>query len=86
MHPAVDPELNQVYWTFGNSVAASSQDASLRGLGPHGNQPINLFGNSMVATDAKTGAYKWHFQSQRHGYHDMDNTQPPSVGEVVIDA
>jgi hypothetical protein len=38
----------------------------------------------MVAVDAKTGAYKWHFQSQRHGYHDMDNTQPPSVGEAVV--
>jgi glucose dehydrogenase/plastocyanin len=87
MHPAVDPELNQVYWTFGNIRSCnSSQDASLRGgVGPHGNQPINLFGNSMVATDAKTGAYKWHFQSQRHGYHDMDNTQPPTVGEVVVD-
>jgi len=78
MHPAVDPELNQVYWTFGNVRSCrSSQDGSLR-------PGINLFGNSMVATDAKTGAYKWHFQSQRHGYHDMDNTQPPSVGEVVV--
>lgn len=78
MHPAVDPELNQVYWTFGNVRSCrSSQDGSLR-------PGINLFGNSMVATDAKTGAYKWHFQSQRHGYHDMDNTQPPSVGEVVL--
>lgn len=79
MHPAVDPELNQVYWTFGNiRSCGSSQDGS-------GRPGINLFGNSMVATDAKTGAYKWHFQSQRHGYHDMDNTQPPSVGEVVVD-
>jgi glucose dehydrogenase/plastocyanin len=78
MHPAVDPELNQVYWTFGNVRSCrSSQDGQLR-------PGINLFGNSMVATDAKTGAYKWHFQSQRHGYHDMDNTQPPSVGEVVV--
>jgi len=87
MHPAVDPELNQVYWTFGNIRSCrSSQDAALRGgVGPNGNQPLNLFGNSMVATDAKTGAYKWHFQSQRHGYHDMDNTQPPSVGDVVVD-
>ena len=38
----------------------------------------------MVAVDAKTGDYKWHFQSQRHGYHDMDNTQPPAVGEAVV--
>jgi len=78
MHPAVDPELKQVYWTFGNIRSCrSSQDGQLR-------PGINLFGNAMVATDAKTGAYKWHFQSQRHGYHDMDNTQPPSVGEVTV--
>ena len=78
MHPAIDPELNQVYWTFGNARSCgSSQDASLR-------PGTNLFSVSMVAVDAKTGAYKWHFQSQRHGFHDMDNTQPPAVGEAVV--
>ena len=78
MMPAVDPELNQVYWTFGNVRSCkSSQDGSQR-------PGINLFSSSMVAVDAKTGAYKWHFQSVRHGYWDMDNTQPPAVGEVVV--
>ena len=78
MHPAIDPELNQVYWTFGNARSCrSSQDGQLR-------PGDNLFSVSMVAVNAKTGEYKWHFQSQRHGYHDMDNTQPPAVGEAVV--
>jgi glucose dehydrogenase len=48
MHPAIDPELNQVYWTFGNARSCgSSQDASTR-------PGDNLFSVSMVAVDAKT--------------------------------
>ncbi|MGC3985528.1 MAG: PQQ-binding-like beta-propeller repeat protein [Pseudorhodoferax sp.] len=30
IHPAVDPELNLVYWTFGNARGGSSQDGSQR--------------------------------------------------------
>ncbi len=40
----------------------------------------NLFGNSIVAVDAKTGAYKWHFQTVHHDLWDADM---PSAGALL---
>src|SRR5882672_2904561 len=78
IHPAVDPELNLVYWNFGNARGnRSSQDGSLRG-------GDNRFSNSLVAVDATTGAYKWHFQSIHHGIWDMDNTMAPVFADVEV--
>ncbi len=78
IHPAIDPDLNMVYWAFGNvRSCGSSQDGS-------GRPGINLFSSSLVALDAKTGEYKWHFQSVHHGIWDMDNTHPPVLADVTI--
>ena len=78
IHPSVDPELGMVYYTFGNvRSCGSSQDGSTR-------PGDNLFGNSVVAFDLKTGAYKWHFQSIRHDHWDMDNVHPPVLADVNI--
>jgi len=74
VHPAVDPELNTVYWAFGNIRGGSSQNGSTR-------PGVNLFGSSLVAVDATTGAYKWHFQSVHHDHWDMDN-----MGVTLADA
>ena len=75
IHPAVDPDLGLVYFTFGNVRAGSSQDGSTRG-------GDNLFANSIVALDVNTGTYKWHFQSIHHDIWDMDNVMSP----VLVDA
>ncbi|MFC0529018.1 outer membrane protein assembly factor BamB family protein [Phytohabitans kaempferiae] len=76
MHPAVDPELGLVYWTFGNARGRNgAQDGSDRG-------GLNLFANSIVALDIKTGQYRWHFQSVHHDIWDMDNVMAP----VLVDA
>ncbi|MFD0473332.1 PQQ-binding-like beta-propeller repeat protein [Nonomuraea thailandensis] len=76
MHCAIDAELGLVYWTFGNARGSkSSQDGSERG-------GQNLFANSIVAMDLKTGAYRWHFQSVHHDIWDMDNVMAP----VLVDA
>jgi alcohol dehydrogenase (cytochrome c) len=78
VHPAIDPDLKTVYWTFGNSRGCkSSQDGSLR-------PGMNLFSSSIVAMDLKTGAYKWHFQSVHHGIWDMDNEMAPILADVKI--
>ena len=78
IHPAIDPDLNMVYWAYGNvRSCGSSQDAS-------GRPGQNLFSSSLVALDAKTGQYKWHFQSNHHGHWDMDNTHPPVLADVSI--
>jgi alcohol dehydrogenase (cytochrome c) len=75
IHPAIDPELGTVFFTFGNVRAGSSQDGSTRG-------GDNLFANSLVALDLASGAYKWHFQSIHHDIWDMDNVMAP----VLVDA
>ena len=78
IHPSVDPELGMVYYTFGNvRSCGSSQDGSTR-------PGDNLFGNSVVAFDLKTGAYKWHFQAIHHDHFDMDNVHPPVLADVTI--
>jgi glucose dehydrogenase len=79
VHPAIDPELHTVYWTFGNARGCkSSQDGSLR-------PGTNLFSSSIVALDTKTGAYKWHFQSVHHGFWDMDNVMAPVLMNIRVD-
>ena len=75
IHPAVDPELGLVYWTFGNARGSrSSQDGSER-------TGENLFSSSIVAVDLRTGQYRWHFQTIHHGIWDMEN-----MGPVLADA
>lgn len=79
MHGAVDPELGYYYIVFGNARSCgSSQDGS--------NRPgDDIFADSIVAVDMKTGAYKWHYQSVRHDTWDMDNVNPPELADVKID-
>jgi|TARA_B100000315_G_scaffold219828_1_gene222009 quinoprotein glucose dehydrogenase len=42
----------------------------------------NLFGNSIVALDARTGAYRWHYQVVRHDLWDKDNPSPPTLVQM----
>ena len=42
----------------------------------------NLYSDSIVALDAKTGRLKWHFQFTPHDVWDWDAQQPP----VLVDA
>ena len=78
-HGAIDPAIGLVYYTFNNARGCNgSQDSS-------GRQGQNLFANTLVALDAKTGDYKWHFQSIHQDVWDMDNTHPPLLADLVID-
>src|SRR5258706_15504122 len=43
----------------------------------------NLFGNSVVAVDIRTGTYKWHFQTIHHDLWDADPPAPPGLFDVV---
>jgi alcohol dehydrogenase (cytochrome c) len=77
IHPAIDPELGLVYWAFGNTRGNSSQNGS--------NRPgQNLFANSLVALDMKTGERKWHFQSIHHDIWDMDNVMAPVLVDLEL--
>jgi len=43
----------------------------------------NLYGNSVVAVDAATGRYKWHFQTIHHDIWDHDPPAPPTLFDIV---
>ena len=45
----------------------------------------NLYGSSIVAVDAKTGKYLWHFQSTHHDIWDYDTQDPPVLMDVHKD-
>jgi alcohol dehydrogenase (cytochrome c) len=71
--PAVDPDLGLLYFSTGN---ASPDD-----LG-HLRAGDNLFSASIVAIDAETGEYRWHFQQVHHDIWDYDAPSPV----VLLDA
>ena len=43
----------------------------------------NLYAVSVVALDANTGAYKWHFQTTHHDLFDSDLSAAPALIDVV---
>ncbi len=43
----------------------------------------NLFANSIVAVDAETGKYKWHFQTVHHDLWDSDMPNPPVLVDIM---
>jgi alcohol dehydrogenase (cytochrome c) len=67
-----DPTLNLTYWGTGNP--APDFNATQR-------QGDNLYTDSVVALDADSGAFKWHFQFTPHDRYDWDSTQVP----VLVD-
>ena len=72
----VDEQRGIVYMTFGGPAA------NYWG----GDRPgANLFGNSVVAVDAVTGKYKWHFQTVHHDLWDSDLPPAPSLIDIVKD-
>lgn len=45
----------------------------------------NLFSDSLVAVDSRTGKYLWHFQVTRHDIWDLDMTATPTLIDVRKD-
>ncbi len=43
----------------------------------------NLFANCVVAIDARSGNYLWHFQEIRHDLWDLDISAPPNLGTIT---
>jgi quinohemoprotein ethanol dehydrogenase len=74
--PAVDPELGLLYFSTGNP-------------GPDFNGAVrtgdNLFSASIVAVDAATGEYRWHFQQVHHDIWDYDGPAPVVLFDLEID-
>lgn len=45
----------------------------------------NLFGNSLLALDARTGRRLWHFQMVHHDIWDWDNPVAPNLVDITVD-
>jgi quinoprotein glucose dehydrogenase len=45
----------------------------------------NLFAESVVALDARTGRRVWHFQAVHHGLWDYDLPAPPVLADVTVE-
>ncbi|MBV9248353.1 MAG: PQQ-binding-like beta-propeller repeat protein [Acetobacteraceae bacterium] len=74
--PSLDPELGIVYFAVGN--CGPDYDGSMR-------EGDNLFCASILAVDAKTGAYRWHFQEVHHDIWDYDAASPTVLFDTNID-
>ena len=73
--PAVDPELGLIYFTTGNP------GPDFNGRVRAGN---NLFSVSMLAVEAKTGKYRWHFQQVHHDLWDYDSPNPVILFDLKV--
>ena len=71
--PAVDPELGLLYFSTGNA------SPDLNGSKREGD---NLFTASIVAIEAKTGKYRWHYQQVHHDIWDYDGPSPVVLFDV----
>lgn len=74
--PAVDVELGLLYFATGNP-------------GPDFNGSVrsgdNLYSSSIVAIEAKTGKYRWHFQQVHHDLWDLDSANPVVLFDINLD-
>jgi len=68
-----DAETGTLYWAVGNPYPDTDTDER---------EGRNLYTNSVIALDWKTGKFKWHFQFTPYDTHDWDATQPL----VLVDA
>ena len=73
-----DPDFDQLIVGVGNGSPWNQQIRS-----PQGGD--NLFLASILALDAKTGAYKWHYQTTPGETWDYTATQPIVLAELSID-
>jgi quinohemoprotein ethanol dehydrogenase len=73
--PALDPELGLIYFSTGNP-------------GPDYNGGVragdNLFSASIVALDARSGEYRWHFQQVHHDIWDYDGPSPVVLFDLEL--
>jgi quinoprotein glucose dehydrogenase len=74
--PTVDVDLGLVY------LPVETPSSDFYG----GHRPgDNLFAESLVAVDIKTGKRKWHFQLVHHPIWNYDNSSAPLLADITVD-
>ena len=73
---AADPELGLVY------LPVETPTSDYYGGHRPGN---NLFAESVVALDVKTGQRRWHYQLVHHPLWGFDNASPPILADITVD-
>ncbi len=68
-----DPETDSLFWTTGNPCPDFNGDER---------KGDNLYADSVLALQPKTGELKWYFQFTPHDLHDWDSAETP----MVVDA
>ena len=71
-----DEEIGYAYLPFGTPTS------DYYGGHRHGD---NLFAESLVAVEAKTGKRVWHFQGVHHGIWDYDFPAAPNLVDITVD-
>lgn len=73
--PSYDAQLGMIYFGTGNP-GADYDDRERPG--------DNLYANSIVAVDIKTGKYRWHYQMVPHDVWDYDAAGPTMLVDAVV--
>jgi len=70
-----DQQTDTLIWPIGNPCPDFNGDER---------KGDNLFTDSVVALDPKTGALKWHYQFTPHDLHDWDATETPMLVDMTF--
>jgi alcohol dehydrogenase (cytochrome c) len=70
-----DPELNLLYWQVGNPGPDHNGDQR---------EGDNLYSDSVVALDVRTGKLKWHYQFTPHDVWDWDAQEPLVLADTCV--
>jgi PQQ-dependent dehydrogenase (methanol/ethanol family) len=73
--PSYDAQLGLVYFTTGNP-GSDYEDSERPG--------DNLYANSIVAVDARTGKHRWHYQTVPHDIWDYDAASPSLLMDISV--
>ena len=68
-----DPDLNTLFWQTGNPGPDHNGDER---------EGDNLYSDSVIALDAKTGTLKWHYQFTPHDEWDWDAAEPLTLADT----
>jgi quinohemoprotein ethanol dehydrogenase len=74
---AYDPAFNRIYLATANWIPQSSADQGAP-------KSDNLFVSSIIAVDADTGKYVWHYQENPRGDWDYDSNMPMVLADLRV--